>query len=139
MPLDAEQNWQPDSVLDGQQIRETLESEFGPLIPEDRPDSSQPAIDFRFADGLGTIGFINPISQPFCQSCNRLRLTAEGKVRNCLFSTDEWDARQVMRNGGTDADLVSLVRECLHAKKPGHGIDSPQFLRPGRAMYQIGG
>jgi cyclic pyranopterin phosphate synthase len=85
------------------------------------------------------VGFINPVSQPFCGDCNRLRLTAEGQVRNCLFSHEEWDARAVIRGGGSDDDLAALVRAAIAAKKPGHGIDSPEFLRPRRAMYQIGG
>jgi cyclic pyranopterin phosphate synthase len=139
MPLDAEGNWQSEQVLSGDEIRLLLEDAFGPLIPTARPDPSQPAVDFGFADGLGRIGFINPVSQPFCGDCNRLRVTAEGQVRNCLFSTVEWDARQVMRDGGTDKQIEQLIRDCVAAKKPGHGIDSPEFLRPARAMYQIGG
>ncbi|MBW8884335.1 MAG: GTP 3',8-cyclase MoaA, partial [Planctomycetia bacterium] len=95
--------------------------------------------DYRFADGSGTIGFINPVTQPFCEDCNRLRITAEGKIRNCLFSTVEWDARALLRGGGTDPDLAQLLRDCVRAKKPGHGIDSPGFVRPARAMYEIGG
>jgi cyclic pyranopterin phosphate synthase len=88
---------------------------------------------------VGPIGFIDPVSHPFCHECNRLRITAEGQIRNCLFSTVEWDARAVLRGGGSDQDLAELVRECVGAKKTGHGIDSPDFTRPERAMYQIGG
>lgn len=139
MPLDAENHWQHDQVLTGEEIRCKLEDAIGPLKPADRPDKSQPATDFRFADGRGTIGFINPVTQPFCEDCNRLRLTAEGKVRNCLFSTVEWDAREVLRGGGSDDDLIALLRACIRAKKPGHGIDSSDFIKPQRAMYQIGG
>jgi cyclic pyranopterin phosphate synthase len=139
MPLDAEQRWQDDRVLPGAEIRARLEDAFGPLRPAPRPDPSQPAVDFTFADGLGRIGLINPVSQPFCSDCNRLRITAEGQVRNCLLSTREWDARNVLRSGGSDADVADLVRACVGAKKPGHGIDSPTFIRPERAMYQIGG
>jgi cyclic pyranopterin phosphate synthase len=139
MPLDAENRWQHDQVLAGETIRELLEGEFGPLVPAERPDPSQPATDFEFADGGGRIGFINPVSQPFCGDCNRLRLTAEGQVRNCLFSTVEWDARRVLRGSGSDDELAQLLLDCVAAKKPGHGIDSPDFLKPERAMYQIGG
>jgi cyclic pyranopterin phosphate synthase len=139
MPLDADQQWQDDRVLPGDEIRAWLEAEFGSLIPASRPDSSQPAMDYRFSDGVGTIGFIDPVSHPFCHECNRLRITAEGQIRNCLFSTVEWDARAVLRGGGSDQDLAELVRECVGAKKTGHGIDSPDFTRPERAMYQIGG
>jgi len=138
MPLDAEQRWQDDQVLPGDEIRAKLEAAFGPLVPAARPDPSQPAVDYRFADG-GAVGFINPVSEPFCRDCNRLRITAEGQVRNCLFSTVEWDARAVMRHGGSDEELAALVRACVDAKKPGHGIDEPGFLRPARAMFQIGG
>lgn len=139
MPLDADEKWNGDQVLSGEKIRALLEETFGPLIPSERPDASQPAVDYQFADGHGRIGFINPITQPFCQDCNRLRITAEGKVRNCLFSLVEWDARTVMRTGGSDEALTELLRDCIQAKKPGHGIDSPDFVRPERAMYQIGG
>jgi cyclic pyranopterin phosphate synthase len=139
MPLDAENQWQHDQVLTGEEIRHQIEAAIGPLEPAERPDPSQPATDYRFADGSGTIGFINPITQPFCEDCNRLRLTAEGKVRNCLFSTVEWDARQVLRSDASDQDLAQLIRDCVWAKKPGHGIDSADFHRPERAMYQIGG
>ncbi len=139
MPLDAENHWQSDQVLSGDEIRNILEDAFGPLVPVERPDPSQPAVDFAFVDGIGRIGFINPITQPFCSDCNRLRITAEGKVRNCLFSAVEWDARAIMRSGGSDEELAELVRDCVLAKKPGHGIDSPDFVKPERAMYQIGG
>jgi cyclic pyranopterin phosphate synthase len=139
MPLDAESNWQQDQVLSGEEIRREIENAIGPLEPAPRPDPSQPASDFAFADGSGTIGFINPVTQPFCEDCNRLRLTAEGKVRNCLFSTVEWDARALLRNGASDEQILELVRDCVHAKKPGHGIDSTDFQKPERAMYQIGG
>ncbi|MCO6458342.1 MAG: GTP 3',8-cyclase MoaA [Pirellulaceae bacterium] len=139
MPLDAEGNWQQEQVLTGEEIRARLEDAFGPLVAIERPDPSQPAVDYQFADGMGRIGFINPVSQPFCGDCNRLRLTAEGQVRNCLFSTVEWDARAVLRGDGTDQQLADLVRQCVAAKKPGHGIDSPVFVKPQRAMYQIGG
>ncbi len=139
MPLDADGNWDLEQVLTGQKIREMLEAEFGPLLPVDIEDPAQPATDFVFADGVGRIGFINPVTQPFCHRCNRLRLTAEGQVRNCLFSTEEWDAREVMRSGGTDENLAELVRTSVSAKRAGHGINSDEFVKPLRAMYQIGG
>jgi len=139
MPLDAESNWQHDQVLSGEEIRREIEEAIGPLQPAPRPDPSQPASDFAFLDGGGTIGFINPVTQPFCEDCNRLRLTAEGKVRNCLFSTVEWDARAILRRGDGDEKILELVRDSIRAKKPGHGIDSGDFVKPDRAMYQIGG
>jgi cyclic pyranopterin phosphate synthase len=139
MPLDAEQNWQSTQVLTGAEIRETLQRQFGPLRPADRPDPSQPAVDYLYADGQGSVGFINPVSEPFCGTCNRLRITAEGQLRNCLFATEEWDARRLLRGDASDDDLARLMCDCVAAKKPGHGIDSPEFLRPGRSMYQLGG
>jgi cyclic pyranopterin phosphate synthase len=139
MPLDADGNWDNDQVLTGRQIREVLEREIGPLVPLDIDDPSQPATDYAFADGIGRIGFINPVTEPFCHHCNRLRLTAEGQVRNCLFSLEEWDARKLMRSGGSDDELAELVRASIGAKKAGHGINSDEFIKPARAMYQIGG
>lgn len=139
MPLDADDAWQNDQVLPGEQIRAILEGGIGPLVPLPRDDASQPATDFIFADGSGRIGFINPVTQPFCGECNRLRITADGKLRNCLFSTTEWDARKLLRTGGSDDELAQLVRDCVAAKKAGHGINSDEFVRPERAMYQIGG
>ena len=139
MPLDAEGNWQTEQVLSGEEIRRILEAEFGSLIPIRRGDPSQTAVDYEFADGIGQIGFINPVTQPFCHNCNRLRITAEGKIRNCLFSTHEWDVRGLLRGGAPEHEIAEVVRAAVDAKKPGHGIDSDQFIKPERAMYQIGG
>ncbi|MEM8944213.1 MAG: GTP 3',8-cyclase MoaA [Planctomycetota bacterium] len=139
MPLDADGMWQDDEVLTGSVIRSILEQEFCELVPTRRVDTSQPAVDFQYADGVGRIGFINPVSQPFCQSCNRIRLTAEGQIRNCLFSTTEWDARARLRDGASDDQLRSLLRECVGAKRAAHGIGESHFEKPARAMYQIGG
>ena len=139
MPLDAEGNWDREQVLNGEEIRRTIEEHIGPLEPLPVTDPSQPATDYRFVDGGGTLGFINPVTQPFCSDCNRLRLTAEGQVRNCLFSIEEGDARQVLRGGGSDEELAALIRASIGAKKAGHGINSDEFIRPSRAMYQIGG
>ncbi len=139
MPLDAEAQWQKEQVLSGAEIRRCLEEEFGPLLPAARPDPSQPATDYVFADGLGRIGLIHPVTQPFCGDCNRVRITAEGQLRNCLFSSVEWDIRGSLRRGASEHEIAEQVRDCLAAKKPGHGIDTPEFLRPERAMYQIGG
>jgi cyclic pyranopterin phosphate synthase len=139
MPLDADGHWDSEQVLSGARIREILEEGIGPLVALAVEDPSQPAADFVFADGLGRIGFINPVTQPFCHHCNRLRLTAEGQVRNCLFSIEEWDARAVLRGGGSDEALAELIRESVSAKRAGHGINSDEFVKPLRAMYQIGG
>jgi cyclic pyranopterin phosphate synthase len=139
MPLDAENHWQHDQVFSGAEIRSLIEREICPLVPLPISDPSQPATDYQFADGSGTIGFINPVTQPFCSDCNRLRITAEGKVRNCLFSLTEWDARHILRTGGSDDDLARLIQDCVRAKRAGHGIDDEDFIKPERAMYQIGG
>ena len=136
---DADGAWNESEVLTGEVIREVLEDAFGPLAPIERDNPSQPAVDYRFVDGRGQIGFINPVSQPFCSDCNRLRLTAEGQVRNCLFSNVEWDVRALLRGEATDDELRRLVRDCVAAKKPAHGIGEADFKKPTRAMYQIGG
>lgn len=139
MPLDADGNWDNDQVLAGNRILEVLAAEFGTLEPLPVTNPSQPATDYRFCDGAGVVGFINPVTQPFCSDCNRLRLTAEGKVRNCLFSTVEWDARALLRSDASDEQLADLVRASVQAKKAGHGINSDEFVKPERAMFQIGG
>jgi cyclic pyranopterin phosphate synthase len=139
MPLDADGNWDDTQVLSGTDIRSLLEKEIGPLKPLPVTDPSQPAMDYQFVDGRGEIGFINPVTEPFCHRCNRLRITAEGQIRNCLFSTEEWDARAILREQGTDDELAELIRQSVLAKKAGHGINSDDFERPERAMYQIGG
>jgi cyclic pyranopterin phosphate synthase len=139
MPLDADDQWQRQQVLTGDEIKNILEMSFCELLPVTRDDVSQPAVDFQFSDGQGRIGFINPLSQPFCHNCNRIRITAEGQLRNCLFSTTEWDARRLMRNEGTDDELETLIRSCVSKKNAAHGIDSDTFIKPQRAMYQIGG
>jgi cyclic pyranopterin phosphate synthase len=140
MPLDADGNWDTTQVLDGETLRQLLHQQVGPLRPVPRPDPSQPASDYEYVDGGGRVGFINPVSAPFCRDCNRLRLTADGNLRNCLFSTAEWDVRRLLRGGGGDDEAIRrLVRECVWHKKPSHGIDAPDFERPERAMYQIGG
>jgi cyclic pyranopterin phosphate synthase len=138
MPLDAEEAWDRSRVLSGADVRAILEREIGPLVAEAAADPGQPAIDYRWEDG-GRVGFINPVSHPFCDRCDRLRLTADGQFRNCLFSTTEWDVKALLRGGGSDDEIAALLRLCVAAKKAAHGIDTPAFARPARAMYQIGG
>ena len=138
MPLDADQAWDRSQVLSGADVRAILEREIGPLVADAPADVGQPAVDYRWVDG-GGVGFINPVTRPFCDRCDRLRLTADGQVRNCLFSTVEWDARRLLREGGDDAAIAALIRDCVAAKRAAHGIDTPAFERPARAMYQIGG
>ncbi|RCS54514.1 GTP 3',8-cyclase MoaA [Bremerella cremea] len=139
MPLDADKAWHTDQVLSGRQLREIISRDVAPLVEIDRLDKSQPATDYAYADGKQRVGFINSVTEPFCGSCNRLRMTAEGQLRNCLFGTTEWDARQILRSGGSDHELAKLLSDCVRAKKASHGMDSPEFVPPERAMYQIGG
>jgi cyclic pyranopterin phosphate synthase len=139
MPLDADGQWRAEDVLSGDEVLAIIQDQVGSLDPAPNQDPSQPAVDYLYRDGGGGVGFINSVTHPFCGACDRLRLTAEGQIRNCLFSTIEWDARQVMRRGGSDEQLAELLLACVAAKKAGHGIDTPDFVRPERAMYQIGG
>lgn len=139
MPLGAARPWDAEQVLSGAVTRARLENAFGPLLPAPRDNPSQPAVDYEFADGVGRIGLINPVTEPFCTTCDRLRISAEGQVRNCLFSDVEWDARDLLRGGAGDAEIIALVRQCVQAKKNGRGSDSPGFVAPGRAMHELGG
>lgn len=139
MPLDADRNWTLPQVLTGREVRQIIDREVGRLELADRPDSMQPAVDYQYLDGRGEVGFINSVSEPFCGSCNRMRITAEGKLRNCLFSAEEWDLRELLRNGASDEDIDQRIRDCIKAKRAGHGMDEVDFLPPERAMYQIGG
>lgn len=139
MPLDADSQWQRDQVLLAADIKSVIESAFGKLqaVPSSNPNA--PAQDFEFADGRGRIGLIASVSQPFCGTCNRFRLTAEGKLRNCLFSMEETDVRGLLRDGGTNEQIGDAMLNCIAAKKAGHGINTPDFVQPDRPMYSIGG
>jgi cyclic pyranopterin phosphate synthase len=139
MPLDGDEAWENGQVLSGASVRELIAEQVGPLERASRPNQSQPAVDFRYLDGGGKIGFINSVTEPFCGDCDRMRVTAEGKFRNCLFSTEEWDVRESLRSDASDAEIEAIIRECVAAKKVGHGSDDGQFVRPEKAMYQIGG
>jgi GTP 3',8-cyclase len=139
MPLDADCAWQREKVLFAHEILETLSREIMPLVPCGRPDPGSPATEFTFADGIGRIGFIASVSQPFCMDCNRFRLTADGQLRNCLFSLDEADIRGLLRGGGTDFEIAAAVRRSIAGKKEGHEINTARFIQPARPMYSIGG
>jgi len=143
MPLDAEAGWADERVLTGRDVRAILERELGPLVRVASGDPGQPAVDFTWADGTGRVGFIDPVSTPFCDRCDRLRLTADGQFRNCLFSTTEWDVRQVLRGGDetddVDGAIAAILDDCVRTKRAAHGINAADFERPARAMYQIGG
>jgi cyclic pyranopterin phosphate synthase len=116
-----------------------LSAEIQPLVPLPDQNPHAPATEFMFADGIGRIGFIASVSQPFCQQCDRFRLTADGKIRNCLFSLEETDVRGLLRGGASDAEIVSAIKECVAAKWEGHQINTARFIQPKRAMYSIGG
>jgi cyclic pyranopterin phosphate synthase len=139
MPLDADGNWQRERVLTGNEIQAIIERDFMPLVPVAAEPSST-SRRFTFADGVGEIGFISPVSQPFCGTCNRIRITADGQVRTCLFSIDEWDLRGPLRAGATDADLANVLVEAVSHKELKHKInEGGAFQRASRSMSQIGG
>ncbi len=139
MPLDAENQWQRDKVLFAQEILDRLADGIMPLVPVPHQDPRAPASEFVFEDGIGRIGLIASISRPFCMSCNRIRLTSDGKIRNCLFAIDEFDAKTIMRSGGSDQDVADMVRRAVNAKWEGHEINTARFIKPPRPMYAIGG
>jgi cyclic pyranopterin phosphate synthase len=139
MPLDADGNWQRERVLSGPEIKAIIERDFMPLEPIAAEPSST-SRRFTFADGIGEIGFINPVSQPFCGSCNRIRLTADGQLRTCLFSIDEWDLRAPLRSGASDEALAEIFVEAVQHKELKHKInEGAAFQRASRSMSQIGG
>lgn len=140
MPLDAERAWSGSRMVSGEELRELIATRFGPLerVPSDDP--SRPSMDYRFASGrAGMLGFIDSVSTPFCGRCDRIRLTAEGKIRNCLFGQQEWDIGKILDEQEDDTALIAALMDCVSAKHPAHGIAEPGFEPPQRAMYQIGG
>jgi cyclic pyranopterin phosphate synthase len=137
MPLDADRTWGPDRVLPNRELRDLIHATY-PLEPLGR-ETSGTSTRYRFADGQGTIGFISPVSQPFCSDCNRIRLTADGRLRTCLFSLNETDLRGPLRDGAGDEDLAAIVREAVWRKELKHHINEPGFVQPERSMSQIGG
>jgi len=139
MPLDAENAWERDKVLFASEILDRLSQDILPLTALPNDDPSAPATDFVFADGVGRIGFISSVSHPFCSQCNRMRITADGKIRNCLFSLEETDIRGILRDGGTDDQLRQAIRDSVRVKKEGHEINTARFIQPSRPMYSIGG
>jgi GTP 3',8-cyclase len=137
MPLDASGEWGRDSVVPGEELLEAAETEF---VMQPRDNGHDPAVRFQFADGApGELGFINSVSAPFCTRCNRVRITADGQLRTCLFSVTETDLRGPLRGGADDAELERVIRDAVWRKEPGHRINEPDFVRPARSMSQIGG
>jgi cyclic pyranopterin phosphate synthase len=137
MPLDGDRAWRPDAVLSGADLRAAIEA-IHPLEELPREPAATARV-FRFADGRGEIGFVNPVSEPFCADCNRLRLTAEGKLRTCLFSLHETDLRGPLRAGASDGELAGLIRDAVWRKELKHHVGEPGFRQPPRTMSAIGG
>jgi len=137
MPLDAEERWGADDVLTGEEIRGLIEERW-PLV-EIPAKASSTARRFHFVDGKGEVGFVNPVSEPFCSTCDRIRLTADGQLRTCLFSRREWDLKTPLRDGSRDEDLVALIRQAVSNKELKHRINDAGFVRASRSMSQIGG
>jgi cyclic pyranopterin phosphate synthase len=137
MPLDADRAWDMDKVLTGEEIRAAIHA-VHPLEAEPREPHATARV-YRFADGQGRIGFINPVSEPFCGDCDRIRMTAEGKLRTCLFSIGETDLRGPMRAGASDDELERIVRDAVWRKELKHRVNEPGFVQPPRSMSAIGG
>ena len=139
MPLDGDRQWSGGEVLSGREILELLGRGIGPLEPISAEGSSSPATTYRFVDGGGRIGVIPSVSEPFCEYCDRLRLTADGRIRNCLFDTGKWDALALMRSEADDEQLAQLIQAAVSAKRKMRGTDDGEFARSDRSMHQIGG
>jgi cyclic pyranopterin phosphate synthase len=137
MPLDGDRAWDQSKVLPNEEVRRLIHAAY-PLEPLGRARSGT-ARRYRFADGQGEIGFISPVTEPFCGDCNRIRLTADGRLRTCLFSVTETDLREPLRAGATDAELEAVVREAVWHKELKHRVNEPGFVPPARSMSQIGG
>ncbi|GEA89895.1 GTP 3',8-cyclase MoaA [Cellulomonas cellasea] len=137
MPLDAGHTWARRTMVTGTEILERLAEAF--TLTEIPGRGSAPAERWLVDGGPSTVGVIRSVSAPFCGACDRVRLTADGQLRSCLFARTETDLRTILREGGTDEDLEAAIRTCLAGKQPGHGIDDPTFLQPDRPMSAIGG
>ena len=139
MPLDSAHAWDRSLMVTAQETREAIEAEFA-LTPTNMDDAHSTARTYRFTDGApGRIGFIAPVSNPFCGACSRLRLTADGNVRPCLFSTKEWSVMTLLRGGASDKELANFLIDVTWTKLAGHNIASPQFVQPERPMSAVGG
>ncbi len=138
MPIGADQ-WERSKVYFAHEILEKLEQEVAPLVPADDYDPRAPAMEFRYTDGGGRVGIIASVSRPFCMSCNRVRLTSDGKLRNCLFALDEVDVKGLLRNNAGDAEIAEVIRRNVLAKWEGHEINTARFIKPHRTMHAIGG
>jgi cyclic pyranopterin phosphate synthase len=139
MPLDADQIWRKEDILSGAEIQAIIEAAHGPLVPISTGDPAETARRYTFSDGIGEVGFINPVSEPFCASCDRIRLTADGQLRTCLFATEETDLRAVVRSQASDEELAGVIRRAVWHKELKHYIGDKRFKRASRSMSMIGG
>jgi len=138
MPLDSDKVWERDKVLFGHEIVNMIKDNYE-LVPIDNSLEIGPASEYNFADGKGKIGIITAVSNPFCDHCNRIRMTADGKLRTCLFSTEETNLKELIRSGATDQTITETIKQAVLVKEPGHKINLDDFERPTRAMHAIGG
>ena len=138
MPLDSDKVWERDKVLFGHEIVNMIKDNYE-LVPIDNSLEIGPASEYNFADGKGKIGIITAVSNPFCDHCNRIRMTADGKLRTCLFSTKETNLKELIRSGATDETIIKTLKQAVLVKEPGHKINLDDFERPTRAMHAIGG
>ena len=138
MPLDSDKVWERDKVLFGHEIVNMIKENYE-LVPIDNSLEIGPASEYNFADGKGKIGIITAVSNPFCDHCNRIRMTADGKLRTCLFSTKETNLKELIRSGATDETIIETLKQAVLVKEPGHKINLDDFERPTRAMHAIGG
>src|SRR5579864_844978 len=139
MPLDSQGLWSRSNVLSAGEMIETLSREIAPLVEIPDRDPRAPATEYRFADGIGSVGFIASITRPFCLNCNRIRLTSDGKLRYCLFAIEETDVKSLLRSGAPDEEIAATLRATVKKKWIGHEINSAKFVAPPRPMYAIGG
>ena len=139
MPLDADQAWRKEDILTGKEIQHIIEAAYGPLVPITTGDPSETARRYTFSDGIGEVGFINPVSEPFCAQCDRIRITADGQLRTCLFATEETDLRAVLRSDSDDEELARVMRQAVWHKELKHYIGDKRFKRASRSMSMIGG
>lgn len=139
MPLDADQIWRKEDILTGAELKAIIENEYGPLVPITTGDPAETARRYTFSDGIGEVGFINPVSEPFCASCDRIRMTADGQLRTCLFATVETDLRAVLRSGAPDEEIATTIRQAVWNKELKHYIGDKRFKRANRSMSMIGG
>lgn len=138
MPIGADP-WDRSSVFSAEEILQLIEREFGASTVAKDQDPSAPAVEYHYGDGKGKFGIIASVTRPFCKQCNRIRLTAEGKLRNCLFALSELDVKSCLRQGASNAEIARLIRQSVHDKWEGHEINTAKFLKPERTMHAIGG